>query len=106
MFWTSGSIMRVYEFEEERIDKPGKTFPQKERIQWDASLLLSHREEKISFCTSSFCYMAFSSSQIFFLQHNGGPEFEAFFTTSHVAAVVTGGYLAQGGISTGTVCRG
>ncbi|KAH9563980.1 hypothetical protein CY35_04G000600 [Sphagnum magellanicum] len=50
--------------------------------------------------------MAFSSSQIFFLQHNGGPEFEAFFTTSYVAAVVTGGYLAQGGISTGTVRGG
>ncbi len=50
--------------------------------------------------------MAFSSSQIFFLQHNGGPEFEAFFTTSHVGAVVTGGYLAQGGISTGTVRGG
>jgi len=47
--------------------------------------------------------MAFSSSHIFFLQHNGGSEFEAFFTISHVAAAVTGGYLVQGGISTGTV---
>ncbi len=26
----------------------------------------------------------FSSSQIFFLQHKGGLEFEAFFTTSHI----------------------
>jgi len=64
--------MRVYEFEEERIDKAWKNIPPKERIQWDASLLLSHREEKISLCTSSFCFMAFSSSQIFFLQHNDG----------------------------------
>jgi hypothetical protein len=47
--------------------------------------------------------MSFSSSQVFFLQHNGGPEFEAFFTTSHVAAAVKGGYLAREGISTGTV---
>ncbi|CAK9266647.1 unnamed protein product [Sphagnum jensenii] len=30
-------------------------------------------------------------------QHKGGLEFEVFFTTSHVAAAVTGGYLARGG---------
>ncbi len=48
----------------------------------------------------------FSSSQIFFLQHKGGLEFEAFFTTSHVVIVVTGGYWARGGISAGTVGGG
>jgi hypothetical protein len=29
MFWTSGSIMRVHEFEEERTDKARKDIPPK-----------------------------------------------------------------------------
>jgi hypothetical protein len=96
--------MRVWRGENRQ--SPEKTFPQKEIIQRDASLLLRHREEKISFCRSSFCFTAFSSWQIFFLQHNGGPEFEAFFTTSHVGAALTGGYWASGGMRTGTVGGG
>jgi hypothetical protein len=33
-------------------------------------------------------------ARAFKLLNEEGLEFEAFFTTSHVAAVVTGGYLA------------